>query len=60
METRRARQVPFEVVIERHPEQASLIRRLLVANTDFRQLCEDYLLVREMIVELEPHLDRSA
>lgn len=53
LETRRARQSPFEVVIERHPEQAGLIRRLLVAKSEFRQLCEDYLLLREMIAELE-------
>ena len=43
----------FERIIERHPSQASLIRKSLLSNPDFRQLCEDYLLLLEMIAELE-------
>ena len=53
LETRRIRQSPFEVIIERHPEQAGFIRRLLVAKSEFRQLCDDYVMLREMIAELE-------
>ncbi len=49
METRRNSTSPFECVIELHPERADLIRRLLMANSGFRQLCEDYRLVTEMI-----------
>jgi hypothetical protein len=44
---------PFECVIDLHADKADLIRRLLVANSDFRQLCDDYRLVIEMIAEID-------
>lgn len=44
---------PFEMVIQKYPERAALIRRQLVAKSDFRNLCEDYVLLREKIAELE-------
>ena len=30
------------VVLERFPEHAALIRRLMVSNTGFRAICDDY------------------
>lgn len=53
MENRRKATSPFECVIELHPERAELIRRLLMANSDFRRLCADYRLVTEMIAEID-------
>lgn len=49
----RSRSSPFELVIQMYPERATLIRRQLVARSEFRSLCEDYVMLREMIAELE-------
>lgn len=49
----RARPSPFELIIQDYPERAPLIRRQLVARSDFRSLCEDYVMLRERIAALE-------
>lgn len=43
----------FEPVIALHPNEAADVRRLLLSSPAFREICEDYLLVREMIADLE-------
>jgi hypothetical protein len=48
-----SRPSPFDLVLQRFPEWVTLIRRQLVARADFRSLCEDYVMLREMIAELE-------
>lgn len=40
-------------VIERHPRYAGVFRTLLVSDQGFRHLCEDYLLLQDMIAELD-------
>lgn len=49
----RSKPSPFELVIQMYPERATLIRRQIVARSEFRSLCEDYVMLREMIAELE-------
>jgi uncharacterized protein YdcH (DUF465 family) len=41
----------FSRVIDRHPEQAALVRRLLLSDPSFRDLCEDYQLLLDMIAD---------
>jgi hypothetical protein len=50
-----ATRLPEDVgrIIERHPRQAALVRQLILRNPDFRQLCEDYLLLTEMIAQAD-------
>jgi hypothetical protein len=36
-----------------HPHEAASIRRLLLSSPEFREICEDYLLLREMIADLD-------
>lgn len=40
-------------VIDRFPQQAQLISKLLVESEEFRSLCEDHALVVETIARLE-------
>jgi hypothetical protein len=49
----RSRTSPFDPILQKYPDRAALIRRQLVARSDFRSLCEDYVMLREMIAELE-------
>ncbi len=53
MERWREQPSRFECVINLHPRQATLIRRLLVSNGGFRELCDDYVLLCEMTAELD-------
>jgi uncharacterized protein YdcH (DUF465 family) len=53
VEKRRYSTSPFECVIALHPAKADLIRRLLMANSDFRQLCDDYRQVTDTIAQLD-------
>lgn len=43
----------FDLVMAMHPQQAAVVRRLLLKSAEFREMCDDYLLVRKMITELE-------
>jgi hypothetical protein len=51
----RARRIgqSFEAVIALHPQAAGDVRQLLLSNPTFREVCEDYLLVRQMIADLD-------
>ncbi len=43
----------FGLIIKRYPRKSALVRRLLLQDPDFRQLCEDYLTVMQMIVDVD-------
>lgn len=43
----------FEPVIALHPLAAAEVRQLLLSSPTFREICEDYLLVRQMIADLD-------
>src|SRR4051812_37801842 len=40
-------------VLERFPKDASLIRRLWLANESFRTICEDYVLARDSLARFQ-------
>lgn len=44
---------PFQQVLERFPQHATLISELLAVSEEFRSLCEDYVLVLDTIARLE-------
>jgi hypothetical protein len=43
----------FELVMAMHPHAVARIGRLLLSSPTFREICEDYLLLREMIADLD-------
>ena len=45
----RAPSSPFERIVARHPQQAQVMRRVLVSTPAFRELCEVYRLVQTML-----------
>lgn len=44
----------FSPVLSANPGQDSLIRRLLLCEPSFRELCEDYLTVLDLIEAFDP------
>lgn len=44
----------FSRILTAHPDQAATIRRLLLCDPAFRELCEDYLTVLDMIANFDP------
>lgn len=47
------RRPDFRRVVARYPAQGALVRRLLLSDLTFRNVCEDYLLLLDTIVEIE-------
>jgi hypothetical protein len=47
--------LPFDIaqVLERFPGDAALIGRLVVENEIFRAACEDYVLAKSTLIDLE-------
>ena len=43
----------FSPIYDRYPDHAALIRRLLLSKPSFRDLCEDYLLLLDMMSDLQ-------
>ena len=43
----------FSRVIARYPEQTALIRRLLLREPSFRQVCEDFLFLLDTLAGFE-------
>ena len=54
MNGRLAQGPDFSRVLSAHPDHATLIRRLLLCDPSFRELCEDYLTVLDMIAGFGP------
>lgn len=51
MRSPRTQKADFSCVIDRYPEHAVLIRRLLLSDLSFRELCQDYQLLRDIITD---------
>jgi hypothetical protein len=53
MTDRHAATADLALVVGRFPESAPLIRRLFLADTVFRGVCEDYVLARNNLIRFQ-------